>query len=169
MSFANVEGSSETDPTAAAESAKPESTETGSGIDPCFVDFKAALEQLKTREDVELKDVFSNLLPGRKGISRLRGSESQRPYICAELVVSGKRWIILELCLTDGYSLSTLFIRSDSDKNELAKQMLGKLLDAHGHWSKRCFTTGEIHCMLDHRERRSPERWAQLMYDKMTQ
>lgn len=143
------------------------STEVHIPSDPDFSLFCEALEQLAKYHTVKLIDVAYDLVPSGKGVSYLEGGMSPRRYACAELGVAKKRWIIIELCLKDGYSLSTLFIRTDKDKKALAKQMLGKLLNANGHWSKDCFGEGITHRVLDHRVGREAERWAELMYSKM--
>lgn len=135
--------------------------------DPDFSLFCEALERLAQFNAVNLLDVDYGIVPWGKDVSYLEGGAAPRRYACAELLVAKKRWIIIELCLKDGYSLSTLFIRTDADKKELAKQMLGKLVDANGHWCKECFNRGITYRKLDHHKDRTARRWAELMYYKM--
>lgn len=141
-------------------------TEEKIAWDPDFSDFCNALRYLTAFPTVSKVEVSYGILPGEKSFSYLHG-KSHRKFAFAEVVIASKTWVIIELCLKDGYSLSTLFIQHSGNAKELANQMIGKLLTANGHWSQDCFEPGLVCRTLDHHKGRTSRRWAELMRDRM--
>ena len=136
----------------------------GSNAD--FPDFCRALEHLSMYTGVELGEVTFHDLPGEKPVCFLPDG-GRRKYAVARVTAGSQMWTILELCVKDGYSVSTLLVRGADEKNELAHQMMNKLVEENGHWTQRCFSRGMVCRTLDHYRGRRPERWAALLYSKM--
>ena len=134
--------------------------------DEDFSEFCKAIKYL-SRVCAVTTVTFDELPDTGKSFSYMRNSIKRRKYACAEVIVNNNHWLIFELCLSDGYSLSTLFIKSDKKKEELVKQLLYKLSSSNGHWTKECFSPEITYRILDHYEGRSAQHWADLMYRKM--
>lgn len=134
--------------------------------DPDFSEFCNALNDLTAIPVVANVKVSYGILPGENSFSYLNG-KTRRKFAFAEVIVGGKAWVIIELCLKDGYSLSTLFVQNNGNAKELANFMIGKLLMANGHWTQECFKSGYQYRTLDHHKGRTSRRWAELMCSKM--
>ena len=131
-----------------------------------FKCFQNALMILNKYHGFQVKSLSYDSLPSGKSISTLSNGDG-REYACAEISTDKNRWIIIELDLSDGLSISTVFIRNSENKKELVQRLLNKLMDANGHWAKSCFAGIDRYERLDHYNNRTPERWAELMYQKM--
>ena len=115
---------------------------------------------------VKLEDVQFYRLPGEKPVCFLSDG-GRRKYAVARVTAGSQMWTILELCVKDGYSVSTLLVQGADEKNELAHHLMSKLVEANGHWTQSCFSRGMVYRTLDHYRGRRPERWAALLYSKM--
>ena len=131
-----------------------------------FSDFCRALEQFSMYTDVKLEDVQFYRLPGEKPVCFLPDG-GRRNYAVARVSAGSQMWTILELCVKDGYSVSTLLVQGADERNELAHRMMSKLVEENGHWTQSCFSRGMVYRTLDHYRGRRPERWAALLYSKM--
>lgn len=134
--------------------------------DADFPDFCRTLEQLSMYTDIKLEDVQFYRLPGEKPVCFLPDG-GRRNYAAARVTAGSQMWTILELCVKDGYSVSTLLVRGANEKNELAHRMMSTLVEENGHWTQSCFSCGMVYRTLDHYRGRRPERWAALLYSKM--
>ena len=129
--------------------------------------FHNALMALTKNYGFQIESFYYDCLPLGKSISILSNGNGRREYNCVEIRANKKRWIIIELDLSDGLSLSTVLIRSEENKEELVQQLMNKLMVANGHWLEFCFDGRDRYERLDHYKNRTPERWAELMYRKM--
>ena len=137
-------------------------------LDPDFEQFCEALNVLMKRHDIQLLDLFYDRLPPGKRVSYLNLSGHRpRRYACAVVQKGTSVWLILELCVKDGYSISTLFIRSNGHEKKLVNLTIDKLMESNGSWSQNYFSDTTKYRTLDHRKERTTKRWAELMYEKM--
>lgn len=157
----NVEVSSEEDSAAEETKIEPES-----GFEP----FCQALGMLnkRWRGSISAKSPSYENVPGGKAFSKLASTNQQRRYAFAEVSTRDRRWIVIELDLRDGRSLSTLFVLAKEEENGamLAKKMVQGLVDHGGNWGK--FLQAREHRLLDHRKERKVSRWSELMAEKVT-
>jgi len=141
-------------------------------VDPDFSLFCSAIEILRSSGMLQVQYVRFGNLPEGKAISLL-GPPMNKPRRYAVAKVTTKRrqatWLIIELCLADGYSLSTLLVRVNQEQSskKLANRLIDNLFEANGHWVERCFPPGIIYRTLDHRKGRSADRLAELILGKL--
>lgn len=136
--------------------------------DPDFHLFCETLNVLMKRHDIHVLDLFYDRLPPGKRVSYLNLSGHRpRCYACAVVKKGTSVWLILELCVKDGYSISTLFVRSNGYEKKLVNQTIEKLMESNGSWSQTHFSNTTRYRTLDHRKERTTKRWAELMYRKM--
>lgn len=135
--------------------------------DPDFEDFFKALTQLSYYTDVTLTKVAYYDLPGEKAFCYLKNGKRRR-YAVANLTVGGLGWEILELCVKDNYSISTLLIQTPNQESEnSAHSFASRLVQGNGHWTRSCLQSALTCKLLDHYRNRRPNRWAALLYSKM--
>ena len=136
--------------------------------DPDFEQFCGALNVLIKREDVRLLDLVYDQIPPGKRVSTLalHGNRSRR-YACAVVQKGTTMWLILELCVKDGYSISTLFVRNNGNTKECINQVIDALMRDNGSWGQINFADKTNYRKLVHWKERSVYRWAELMYEKM--
>lgn len=135
--------------------------------DPDFEDFFKALTQLSFYTDVTLTKVAYYDLPGEKDFCYLKNGKRRR-YAVANLTVGGLCWEILELCVKDNYSISTLLIQTPNQESEnSAHSFASRLVRGNGHWTRSCLQSALTCKLLDHYRNRRPNRWAALLYSKM--
>ena len=135
--------------------------------EPDFKRFGHAIEEVLRRSSCKLKSVQCEELPSRKKYAYISASR-KRKYAAVEVSCYSNDWLIIELSLDGDYSISTLFIKCNGiERVQLVRQMLSKLDDANGHWSKECFPKSMSYRTLDHHSNRTISRWAELIFSKM--
>ena len=119
--------------------------------DADFELFCEALNQLILNRDVRLLGVEYDQLPAGKWVSvlNLQGHRPRR-YVCAVLEKGNTVWIALEICNKDGYSGSTLFIRSNGREKELVNQTIDKFMKNNGSWPQIELSDTTRYRTLDH-------------------
>ncbi len=135
-------------------------------IDPDFPEFCEALNELPKKLDISSISVSYAKLPDGKTISRLRNTQPRKYAVANISTVGSGNWLIIEIYIQDGHSISTLLLRCDKDTKSMTEVTIGKFMTAGGHWVKSCFDS-EVVKYLEHYKGRSPERWAYLMACKM--
>ncbi len=143
----------------------PEDTIEPVDRDEDFVEFCNAIGRIPYISKVASLDIEYGFFSGNTSFATMHG-RGQRKYALAAIIFSsGDSLSIVEACNTDGWSLSTMRIRSSGDTQAFAMQMIDKLNTSEGHWDKDWYShlAGATYLPLKHYNHRSADRWAELL------